>query len=104
MGISISKLNSSPRLRMKTFRFLAIFAISASGLPTITEEDANSFLTKKRFRREFDEGRMSCGVQISGRMMENVREEIEEVCEEPEEEAEGIFNIKGTLGRVFDGK
>jgi len=36
--------------------------------------------------------------------MENVREEIEEVCEEPEEEAEGVFNIKGTLGRMFDGK
>ena len=41
---------------------------------------------------------------MTGRLMENVREEIEEVCEEPEEEAEGIFNIKGSLGRMFDGK
>jgi hypothetical protein len=41
---------------------------------------------------------------MTGRHMENVREEIEEVCEEPEEEAEGVFNIKGNLGRMFDGK
>ena len=81
--------------------FLTIFIFSASAIPTIPEKDANSFLVKQRVRREFDE---SCGVQMTGRVMVNVREEIEEVCEEPEEEAEGIFNIKGSLGRMFDGK
>jgi hypothetical protein len=103
---------------MRIPRFLTIFAFSASAIPTISEKDANSFLGKQRMRRELDEGRMvsftrfcllsvkikSCGVQMTGRLMENVREEIEEVCEEPEEEAEGVFNIKGTLGRMFDGK
>ncbi|CBY13589.1 unnamed protein product [Oikopleura dioica] len=89
---------------MRIPRFLTVFFASAYTIPTISEKDANSFLVKQRIRREFDEGRMSCNVQMTGRLMENVREEIEEVCEEPEEEAEGVFNIKGTLGRMFDGK